>query len=223
MSGPTIRRRGDHLGGLPSRLPPGERILWQGKPDWRVLARRALHVRGLAFYLGLMLCWFAVADFRPSNAGRTAAGVCCLAVMGIAALGLLVLFAWLLARSTVYTLTDQRLVLRFGIALSMSVNLPLRLIDSASLRVWADGTGDIPLAVSGRQKLGYAVLWPHSRPWRLSQPEPMLRAVPNAAEVARLLSEALAGTAAMTRAGAAATSAPPAPVEPVLVPERVMA
>ncbi len=222
MSGPTVRRRGNHLGGLPSRLPAGERILWQGRPDWRVLARRALHVRGLACYLGLMLCWFAVADFRLGNAGRTLAGVLCLAVMGVAALGLLTLFAWLLARSTVYTLTDQRLVLRFGIALSMSVNLPLRLIDSASVRVWPDGTGDIPLAVSGRQKLGYAVLWPHARPWRLGQPEPMLRAVPDAAEVARKLSDALTGTAALAAAGTAAR-APFAAPEPVRVPEQVPA
>ncbi len=222
MSGPIIRRRGDRLGGLPSRLPPGERILWQGRPDWRVLARRALHVRGLAFYLGLMLCWFAVADFRPSNAGRTLAGVLCLAVMGVAALGLLGVFAWLLARSTVYTLTDQRIVLRFGIALSMSVNLPLRLIDSASVRVWPDGTGDIPLAVNGRQKLGYAVLWPHARPWRLGQPEPMLRAVPDAAEVARKLSDALAGTASLAAVGTAAR-APVAAPGPVRVPEQVLA
>ncbi len=222
MTGPIIRRRGDRLGGLPSRLPPGERILWQDRPDWRVLARRALHVRGLACYLGLMLCWFAVADFRPSNAGRTLAGVLCLAVMGVAALGLLVLFAWLLARSTVYTLTDQRLVLRFGIALSMSVNLPLRLIDSASVRVWPDGTGDIPLAVAGRQKLGYAVLWPHARPWRLGQPEPMLRAVPEAAKVARMLSETLARTAPVAGAGTV-VRAPAASTEPVRVPEQVPA
>ena len=38
--------------------------------------------------------------------------------------------------------------------------------------------------------LGYALLWPHARPWRLSQPEPMLRAVPEAQDVAAILAEA---------------------------------
>ena len=32
-----------------------------------------------------------------------------------------------------------------------------------------------------------SALWPHARPWRLQQPEPMLRAVPDAARVAAIL------------------------------------
>ncbi len=29
----------------PQALPAGERMLWQGAPSWRALARRSLHVR----------------------------------------------------------------------------------------------------------------------------------------------------------------------------------
>ena len=36
--------------GLPERLPANERILWQGSPDWRTLARRVFFVRTLALY-----------------------------------------------------------------------------------------------------------------------------------------------------------------------------
>ena len=31
--------------GLPEPLPRGERLLWQGAPDWRVMAREAMHLR----------------------------------------------------------------------------------------------------------------------------------------------------------------------------------
>jgi len=39
--------------GLPGDLPPGERILWQGAPDWRVLCRTALHPGWVAGYFAL--------------------------------------------------------------------------------------------------------------------------------------------------------------------------
>ena len=91
-------------------------------------------------------------------------------------------------------LTDRRVVLRFGVALTMSVNLPLVLVENADLRRAPDGSGDVILRMSGRQTLGYALLWPHARPWRFSRPEPMLRAVRDVSAVAALLSEALAHT-----------------------------
>jgi len=34
--------------GLPSTLPAGERIVWQGSPDWKQLAVHAFHVRKIA-------------------------------------------------------------------------------------------------------------------------------------------------------------------------------
>ena len=34
--------------GLPERLPATEKILWQGSPDARALARSAFHIRKLA-------------------------------------------------------------------------------------------------------------------------------------------------------------------------------
>ena len=43
--------------GLPERLPDGERLLWQGAPDWRALARQAFHVRGLAIYFGAIVAY----------------------------------------------------------------------------------------------------------------------------------------------------------------------
>ena len=41
--------------GLPGRLPPGERILWQGSPEWRALARTAFHTRLVAGYFAALV------------------------------------------------------------------------------------------------------------------------------------------------------------------------
>ena len=41
--------------GLPEALPAGERLLWQGSPDWKSLAVHVFHVRTLAVYFGVMM------------------------------------------------------------------------------------------------------------------------------------------------------------------------
>ena len=46
--------------GLPSALPAGERVVWQGAPDWRSLAVHAFHVRKVAIYFALMLAVQAI-------------------------------------------------------------------------------------------------------------------------------------------------------------------
>jgi len=47
--------------GLPEPLPADERILWQGRPDWRGLARRAFHAPLVgAYFLLMALAAYAV-------------------------------------------------------------------------------------------------------------------------------------------------------------------
>ncbi|MEM1385455.1 MAG: photosynthetic complex putative assembly protein PuhB [Pseudomonadota bacterium] len=205
--------RGEHdfeaARGLPGRLPPGERILWQGSPNWWALAKRAYFVRGVLIYFGIVaaLRFVALSDDLGYAVGSTVA----LALPAALAVGILAVVAYASARTTVYTITDKRLVMRFGIAVPIALNLPFRQIGSASVRVQKDGSGDLPLALTGKAKIAYLHLWPHARPWRFQAPEPMLRAVPDAESVARLLATALADAAA-------ATSTPPA--APVAAPGR---
>lgn len=169
----------DYANGLPGALPPGEAILWQGSPDWRALARDAFHVRGVAVYFAL-LAVIAFASGAPTGAAMTV-------VAGIAGAALLHALAWATARATIYTLTDKRVVFRIGVALPKCINLPLGVISAVDANVRSDGTGDLPLHVEGAQRIGYAGLWPHARPWRLATPQPMLRAVPDAARVGALI------------------------------------
>lgn len=181
--------------GLPEPLPPGERVLWQGRPDARVLAREMLHLRGLSLYFAAMLAWrggTALAEGRPAaEAAQATAGLLALSLL---ALGLLGLLTWLVSRTTVYTLTDRRVVLRIGIVLGITFNLPLRQIEAAGLRLHRDGSGDLTLLLDGATRIGYVHLWPHARPWEFKRTQPMLRAVPQAAQVAELLAGALKGT-----------------------------
>ncbi len=72
-------------------------------------------------------------------------------------------------------------------AVPKCVNLPLGAIAAVDLAVRADGTGDLPLRLTGAPKLGWLALWPHARPWTLVRPQPMLRAVPGAVEIAALI------------------------------------
>ncbi len=72
-------------------------------------------------------------------------------------------------------------------AIPKCINLPLGVIDAVDAKLRKDGTGDLPLYVAGAQRLGYTALWPHARPWALAVPQPMLRAVPDAASVGALI------------------------------------
>ena len=184
----TLPRARPH--GLPGPLPATETLLWQGAPEWRAVARRVLHVRTLAIYFGVLLAICAVRAVTEETAAIWLS-LAALLVLGSIATGLLLLFAVLISRTTVYTLTDRRIVLRIGVALTASLNLPFRQIETASLRLLPDGSGDIALLMEGRTRIGYLQLWPHVRPWRTQRVQPMIRCIPDAARVANLLSRHL--------------------------------
>jgi hypothetical protein len=170
--------------GLPGRLPPGEVIIWQGTPDWRGVARGVFHTR-------LVTAWFLiVAGFAFVAGGTGLLGA--LTTLAVAALGLAVLavLARVQAKSTIYTLTNRRVVLRFGVALPKCVNVPLALIGKADVKPAGPGMVDVSLTPTVRFPLAYLQMWPHVRPWKFGSPQPMLRAVPEA--FVGILADALA-------------------------------
>ena len=203
--------------GLPEPLPTGERMLWQGSPDWRAMARRVFHLRGLALYFGVILTLRAGFVMSDGGGVRDAAvAALWLLPLTLLAIGIALLMAWLTSSLTVYTLTDKRVVMRIGIVLSLTLNLPLKRIAAAGLRQHGDGHGDIPLTLREGDKIAYVHLWPHARPWRLARPEPMLRCLPDAERVGELLTTAWARANSVTagsapsRAGTPGVAAAPA-------------
>ena len=184
--------------GLPGELPEGETLIWQGSPEWRLLARSALFTRIVGLYFAVLVVLAIV------NGSTT--GVIATLIAGAVGIGLLMLYAWAVARTTVYTLTSRRVVLRIGVALNMCINLPLTKIGGANLRPLGPVEGDLALQLIGPHKLGYLVLWPHARPWKIGNPQPMLRALPDAAVVGERLARAVANFAPVERAPEQAAS-----------------
>jgi len=179
--------------GLPGVLPPGESVLWQGAPAWRSLALDAYRVRQLSIYFAIILLarggWLLAGGSGVVEALRGCVGP---ALMFLICLGILTGIAALAARATVYTITDRRVVIRQGVALESSLNLPFKAIETADLRMHADGTGDIALQTVREQRVSYFWLWPHVRPWHLARPQPSLRNIADARTAADILAGALA-------------------------------
>jgi hypothetical protein len=210
--------------GLPEPLPEGEHILWQGSPRWQSLAVRALHLRKLAIYFGILLALRAgTVLYGGGSPVEALIAVAWLLPLVAAALGMVALLAWLMASTAIYTITDRRVVMRIGVVLSVSFNLPFREIDSAALCAFPDGSGDISLLLDGDVRIAFLQLWPHSRPWHIARPEPTLRAISDAPGVATLLSRLLAtaaGTNPRPVAEAVAATPPLTVTEPVAVGAR---
>ena len=206
----------DHepIRGLPGYLPAGEKMLWQGAPRWQTLAYRAFHVRELAGYFGILILWHAVTGLRDGRSVTTVALATLIPIgLTLLALAVLTFLAYLTARATVYTITSRRVVIRSGLALPMTLNLPYRVVESLNLRTYADGSGDLPLRLVKGERVGYLVTWPHVRPWRITRTEPMLRAIPNGSAVGEILAQALIDAPATMAEKTGATR--PASVEPV--------
>jgi Bacterial PH domain len=186
----------EYAPGLPAPLPKGERLLWQGKPRWRSLAVYAFHVRSIAIYFAILMVWRGM--IVAADGGDTVGVIIAMAWIGLLALtaiAVLGLLAWLSARSTIYTITDRRILMRFGIALPITLNIPFGVVDDVSFARHRDSTGDIAITVGGSDRVAYLLLWPHARPWRVNRPEPMLRSLVKSEEVAKVLSRALEGQA----------------------------
>lgn len=198
--------------GLPEALPAGEQLLWQGAPGAWALARDAMHLRLVLGWFGLMAAWrLATALHDGLPAGQALLLAAGLLPPALLAAALLYGIAWLMARTTVYTVTDQRVVMRVGIVLTVTYNLPFTRIAGVALRARGrGGEGDLALTLAAGDQIAYLHLWPHARPnhWRAVQP--MLRALPDAEAVGRRLAEALraAQTAPVAAAPAAGAGLP---------------
>jgi hypothetical protein len=200
--------------GLPRRLPPGERVLWRGSPDAHVLAWRFLRVGHLTAYFAVLLGWVVISGALDGTPVREiAASAATFGALALVALGLVWGYATLAARTTIYTVTDKRVVIRSGIALPITLNLPYKQVVAAAMREYPDGFGEIALTLAKDQRVAYLVLWPHARGWRFARPEPVLRCVPDVAKIATALAEALAAGPHGT--GAIAPVASPRPAAPL--------
>jgi hypothetical protein len=176
--------------GLPERPPEGEKILWQGRPHaWR-LAVESLNLYWVAAYFVIFFGWRALVAGATVPFWEAVQIGSPFLVMGAVACFLLWLVAFVQARATVYTVTNRRVAMRIGAALTVTLNLPYRWIGAAHLDLRQGGTGTIALSLLGETRLSYLNTWPHVRPWHMKRTQPALRCIPEAAKVAKLIAEA---------------------------------
>jgi Bacterial PH domain len=174
--------------GLPEALPANERILWQGQPLVASLAIHAFHIRKVALYFLVMWAWQAVVLLDDHVDRRLVVEQLMVSTVLIA-VALLSLWgaAWWSAKTTLYTITDRRVVMRIGIVLSVTFNLPFRQIKAAHLKPCSTGSGDIAIELSPSARIGWFHLWPHQRAWHLKHPQPTMRSLANADQVSQTL------------------------------------
>ncbi|MFN4193137.1 MAG: photosynthetic complex putative assembly protein PuhB [Tabrizicola sp.] len=176
--------------GLPKPLPPGEDLLWQGSPDPAALAREAFKANWVLGYLLILAVWRASMAFLEVGFGQSVAVFLPYLVLALAAYGLVRLLARTSARAAIYSITTDRVILRIGAALQVTWTIPFSKVAAASLSVKPTGTGTIALELVEGQHISYLALWPHLRPGFARKVQPAFRCIPDAARVARILSDA---------------------------------
>ena len=164
--------------GLPERPPEGEVILWQGQPNWWRLTVESLNIYWVLGYFAFLFAWrfISVSDIMPLEQAIVAA--------------LLIIVGYIQAKTTVYTITNKRIVMRIGAALTVTLNLPFTKIENAALASGSRGFGSIAIDTTQDAKFSFLVLWPHVRSWHFKKPQPSLRCIPAAPEVAEILANA---------------------------------
>ena len=180
--------------GLPDHLPEGERLIWQGRPDWKQLANHAFHVRKVAAYFAAIIVGQAV--LRLANGASLSQAMDAVPVLlglTFAACAILLVLAYASAKTTHYTLTSKRALMKVGIALPVIINIPYRQVDSVSFAVTSGNRGNIVFKTGGGIRLAYLLLWPHTRPWHLTKPQPTFRDIADVETVASRLAFLLGG------------------------------
>jgi lipid-A-disaccharide synthase-like uncharacterized protein len=176
--------------GLPELLPKGEVILWQGRPNWLRLTIESLNLWWVIGYFGLLAAWrfLSVIDYMPFGTAISAS----IPFLFVAAfVGLLLCgVGYIQAKETLYTITNRRVVMRIGAALTLTLNLPFTKIDNAAVAKKRGGFGNIAFETSGDTKFSYFVLWPHARSWYFGKPQPTLKCIPDIEKVSSILGEA---------------------------------
>ena len=189
---PTAPAAPQYIRGVPHPLPDGERLLWEGAPSMKSVATHVFHWRLVAAYFaGMLALWAISTEHEPGSEVYVASAVVRVALAAfvmLAALGL----SRAVATTSWYAITTHRVVMRVGMAFPMSINIPFKLLESAGVGTFKDGTGQVTMTLQKGSRIAYIALWPHCRVFRFTHPEPVLRGLEEPQRVAQILSRAVA-------------------------------
>ena len=160
--------------GFPEALPASEKVLWQGSPCAWLIARRIFFLPYLFFYFLILSILALIFNSEVLTLKDLFVKFLSYMSLGMFAIFLLIAMSYLVSSTTVYSITDKRVVMRIGIVLNLSLNIPYGKIETAERKVYPDKSGDISLKLIADNKIAYLHLWPHCRPWFFSAPLPRL-------------------------------------------------
>jgi Bacterial PH domain len=180
--------------GLPDHLPEGERLIWQGRPEWKHLAINAFHVRKVALYFGAII--LGQAAYKLQHGATPFEAVQSIPIifgLGLTACLMLLALSYASAKTSLYTLTNKRCMMKVGLALPVIINVPFRQVDGVAFATTSGSSGNICFKTSGETRLAYLMLWPHCKPWHMAKPQPAFRDIPDVEVVAQKLAFTLGG------------------------------
>ncbi len=190
---PPVAR--EYIRGVPHPLPEGERLLWQGAPTMKAVATHVFHWRLVVAYFAAMLAlWAVTTEHQPGSEVYVASAVVRVSLAAFVMLAVLGL-SRAVATTSWYAITSQRVVMRVGMAFPMSINIPFKLLESAGVGTFKDGTGQVTMSLAKGNRIAYIAMWPHCRVFRFTQPEPVLRGLEEPQRVAEINAKAVADAA----------------------------
>ena len=168
-------------------IPNGESILWKGRPSLWGFSWNLFGLKWITLYLS-MLSIVSVARFYASDF-YTAFYVDFLPffLSGIFASIILIGLAATQTYSTVYIITENRVIIKTGAALSFLISMPFKKIKEVNLQKRGASIGTISFELLSEKRVPYISCWPSVRPWKFKRTQPAFSCIGSVDEVATIL------------------------------------
>lgn len=168
-------------------IPNGESILWKGRPSLWGFSWNLFGLKWITLYLSI-LSIVSVARFFASDF-YTAFYVDFLPffLSGIFASIILICLAATQTYSTVYIITENRLIIKTGAALSFLISMPFKKIKEVNLQKRGASIGTISFELLSEKRVPYISCWPSVRPWKFKRTQPAFSCIGSVDEVATIL------------------------------------
>ena len=168
-------------------IPNGESILWKGRPSLWGFSWNLFGLKWITLYLSI-LSIVSVARFFASDF-YTAFYVDFLPffLSGIFASIILIGLAATQTYSTVYIITENRVIIKTGAALSFLISMPFKKIKEVNLQKRGASIGTISVELLSEKRVPYISCWPSVRPWKFKRTQPAFSCIGSVDEVATIL------------------------------------
>ena len=168
-------------------IPDGESILWKGRPSLWGFSWTLFGLKWLALYLSILsivsIARFFASDFHTAFYFDFLPFF----LSGIFASIILVGLATIQAYSTVYIITENRVIIKTGAALSFLISMPFKKIKEVNLQKRGAAIGTISFELFSKKRVPYISCWPSVRPWKFKKTQPAFSCVGSVDEVATIL------------------------------------